>query len=451
MAMFNEMYGVDLSDARPVVVRARRFLGRVTVDPARPLASLSPAELRKATFAAAVSAHESVVRRLEVPLASATRAASVMPSLLDVQLPFPLESCLFALTGMTRRADGRTEALAAAVRRQDHQAFLDRFAAAGVNPAVVDHEGLALWDESLREAQDKTGARIVVYLGEGRIALVLGRGDRLIASHGLRTALPADGSAAGEELLRLAGRIQHILRAQSEALASAPLWFWCGPGAARADLIDRLRAHLGDAVDAPQQIAAAPGAFLARALARRAIEGHAPVCNLRTGDVAHPALLVRAQAGRRRMLAGVIAAAAAVIAVNFAALQCVAVRADAIQTDIRTLTSNIAGDPGPRGMEALTAERAMSATLPGRAPFQRLLDPCGGGDLAAILAAAARSHIRLYDLSRNDEKIVLSGSAAVAGDIDRLAVALRERGWRPEISQGAPVDGRQAFTLRAGR
>ncbi|MCX6997673.1 MAG: hypothetical protein NTV49_11445 [Kiritimatiellaeota bacterium] len=99
----------------------------------------------------------------------------MLPSLLDVQLPFPLETCLYQFPVVRADAAGRIRALAVAARRTEIAAQLDRCRALDLDPVVLDHEGLALWTQSLVEIPLAPPAlRVVAYLGAFRTALAVG-------------------------------------------------------------------------------------------------------------------------------------------------------------------------------------------------------------------------------------------------------------------------------------
>ena len=88
---------------------------------------------------------------LRADSASRAKAEKVFPSLLDIQLPFPLEDCLYQFVEFRRTSEGMVSALVCAARREAIQACLDRYQAQGADPMLLDHEGLALWTQSLVE------------------------------------------------------------------------------------------------------------------------------------------------------------------------------------------------------------------------------------------------------------------------------------------------------------
>ena len=113
-----ESIGIDWSSGRIRLARARKRGRRVECFPigeAAPGEAAWSALLARARadgilVSAQVPAHATVVRFITAPLASRGKALKVLPSLLDVQLPFPLEKCRFELLDVHETALGQTEA-----------------------------------------------------------------------------------------------------------------------------------------------------------------------------------------------------------------------------------------------------------------------------------------------------------------------------------------------------
>jgi Tfp pilus assembly PilM family ATPase len=151
-----------------------------------------PAAGRKTIGVGALPVRESLTRWVEVPFRNAGKAERVLAAALDIQLPFALEDCAYTFLEI-RRAVGRdaTRALAVAAREADVARRVDEMKARGVDPVVLDHEGLALWSQALRElparAADGNRPRIVVYAGTDRSAIVVGLGEEYLGAYGLRS------------------------------------------------------------------------------------------------------------------------------------------------------------------------------------------------------------------------------------------------------------------------
>ena len=120
-------YGLEVAGGRLIVAQAsRRGVPQVVVnaalesDEARQILSTIAREVQRGTaaLAVAVPAVQTVVRRLRAPFASVRKAARVWPSLLDVDLPFPVEGAACAYGPAHVDNDG-TVAIAAAIRHGD--------------------------------------------------------------------------------------------------------------------------------------------------------------------------------------------------------------------------------------------------------------------------------------------------------------------------------------------
>ena len=170
--------GVDGTEDAPLAwsaVRKRRTIA-FTRHPAGTPAAGTP-------VAAALPVHSTFSLRLRAPFSSVAKAEKVWPALLDIQLPFPLDSAVYRFLAPVRTADGQVETLAVAIRREDLAAWQARWQAAGFAPWVADHEGLALWSRSGAEQPlEKKGFRMVCYVGLDRIALAWGQGPDLLAA-----------------------------------------------------------------------------------------------------------------------------------------------------------------------------------------------------------------------------------------------------------------------------
>ena len=149
---FKTGYGLDLSAGRIVLARCARHGVPQTVlsaaadseEAGRALKSAA-ADVEKgaAALALCAPAAQTVVRCLRAPFASPRKAAKVWASLLDVDLPFPVESaaCFY---GAPRLDHGSTVAVAAAIRKSDLAALGEACRAAGFEPTHCDAEALAL-------------------------------------------------------------------------------------------------------------------------------------------------------------------------------------------------------------------------------------------------------------------------------------------------------------------
>ncbi len=440
------IYGVELAGPRVILVRARGARSEPIADPAALRETLiRDLAAGRARLVAAAGAHESVLRRLVVPLAAADKARRVLPSQLDVALPFPLESCVYAFPQVEPAGDGQTEALAVAVRRTEWDALLLRQAEALAEPTDVDHEGLALWEEALHAAGSTPPAGLhgVLHVAHDHVTLALGRGERLLATPALRRG--------DEALAALLTRFTPTLRAllPGEADAACP-WLLTGPGLETRGAAAELQAARPGAAD---RVAAEPATFLARALVRRAA-GHCRwPSNLRQGSDEHSAVRGRRarQAARAQTLA--LAAGLALLVGSLGArswLQRETARAhEALNREAMRVTglSRV-----PRGQEVELVRRALADQGKREDVF---LAAVSGSTLELVtrLSAATREAGATLDRLHVEGAVFeLAGRATDHAAGERLVAALAAQGWNSELLRGEAAAGEPlAFTVKGAR
>jgi hypothetical protein len=464
-------YGIDLSAGRVTIVRASCARGRVetTVVLDEPLsapggtlpsvaAALAKDVERGAAAAACLPAHESFTRWLQTPLSSLSKARKVLPSLLDIQLPFPLESCVYHFP-QCRRVEGAkggaVDALAVAARTQDVAARLELLRQAGLDPERLDHEGIALWTQSLREMPiERESFRTVACVGEDHVALVFGRGTDFRAAHSVRLGLrdlPAGDAAA---LAPLVQRVRQAVRAQwPEAGGEAAQWVWAGPGAERPDVLEAVRDALAESGPVTFLSHRDPGSFLARALAVRAATAEPLPCNFRTGDLAHPIEARRRERAAARTALLLLAAGLALGAMNGGWRWLLARRMDRVQAAVGEAARGLAGMSRiPRGQEVLVAQRAIEERAGLTAPFLQAFHPPLASLVGDLLAEAREQGIALETLSIRADSATLGGTAGDWNRCEKLAELLRVRGYSASVDrQDAGSDERVHFTIRSSR
>ena len=425
---FPVVYGLDLSATPPVCWREPARGSAKTV--AWPPDETARLELAKGTAALAIAApaRATVVRRLEAPFSSAQKAARVWPSLLDMDLPFPVEAAQCDYAPLPP-ADGKARALACAVRRADLEPFLDDVAASGTAPSFCDAEAPALWTEHLRDAPP-SGAdrpRLLVHAAADHVTILRGRGRELETVHVLRTA-PSTLPAA-----QWRARFRQIA---SGSDAPADVW-WSGSGDA-----DALRGALTGEPGLRHETHRDPTTFLARAIARRAADGQCAA--LLPPDRLPPAIVRR---GQRRLRAVWLAAAVAsliALALN-AAVRCRFRAEDArLQSQLAEAASALTDAPLVPGQEVLMAERAIAADAPAWDAVRaaRTSDPRAPCALAILRELAGRG-ATFSRASWSPAGLDISGTAPSAQAVENLSV------WTPNVSiQPSSETGRVTFRLK---
>jgi hypothetical protein len=425
---------LDVQGTASRTVRADRTRTSVRLQP------MPDAERREPDLPAVMclSVRESFLRRIAAPLADARRARKVLPTLLDIDLPFPIEDCVYDFLEEPAHRGGNLQALAVGARRSDLERKVRAGADAGCDPVVVDQEGLVLWTQAQRDVPAAAGetARAVIHLGSADASMAVGADGRLLGAYGLRST-------------DTAAHIGQILRSLLPA-GTRVATVWAGAGAADAGRVAHLaEAVAGDWPGAPATVRD-PALFLARGLAFRALCGGPLVCNLRAGQLTHPALLRLAV--RRQC-----AAAVTVIVAGLALLMANGVWRGRLDHQARTLdlafgslASELAGFPVvARGDDAIrqvtTAVDALRREL---APMESAFAPTVAGHVAAVMACAAEYDLRLSQIALRSGTADISGDAGQWNAPERLVARLRALGYATHANrQDARDDGRIPFTI----
>jgi hypothetical protein len=467
-------YGIDLEDDRAYCVvrsarRGRKVLYEVLAqadaeqppEPGRLDKLRAIVEPDLAAGAARAAGHipiaASVMRWLQTPFGPVGKARKVFPSLLDIQLPFPLESCRYAFLQTRALAGGPVETLAVAAREEHLQKRLEQYRAAGLEPDILDQEGLAAWGQALREhppADD--GLRVVALWRAGSCGIVLGHGRRFLSAHaipiGARALLPDPAGAAG--LRETWGRrLQQILHPHHARIQAQGIqWIWAGAGADRADQ----RALLEPALAAWQPrviVADQPASFLARALAERALAADPLAVNFRTGPLQSPRVAESLQRRKQHRSIAALAAGLLLCVLNGAWNWTVGQRDAELQRALTRTAIEISGlSRVPRGQELWVADRARQEQDPLIEPFRNAFRPSLTETLRRLAESAARFGLAYQSLTVRDDFIAVTGF----GEDWDLCRAFAEQwtgaGYAVQFDpRDAGHDERVHFTLQARR
>ncbi|NCC49749.1 MAG: hypothetical protein EOM20_00905 [Spartobacteria bacterium] len=465
-------YAFDLTGDAAVVVRAVRRRRRIhnevvwegpLDDPGKGFAqavagALFEARAGRALTVAAMPAAQSIIRQLTAPFPSISKARKVLPALLDIQLPFPLETCVYQFC-MPMRDNHQVKALAVVAQAAALQSRIDDCASAGVDPMRMDHEALAIWSQSIAETAPVPGERrVVLYLARDHHVMVIGRGASFESAHSGQAGLDklaSDGSApSGDAKNSFTGRVQRVLRAHIPDLENtAVAWFWAGPGADRQALCKELENELPAAITYRAHTHGAT--FLANGLADRALHPERePTCDLRTGAMTHPLSQRLAQKTARRMALGYLALGALIIAVNTGWLQFLGSRTRQAGNYVRELAQSVAPKANIQyGQELLVAQRAYEKDQESLQPFLRAFGVSASRQIKEILDTARRHGIQIEGLTLRDDYVSLQGASAQWTDCDAILEVLAQWGFstQPPVRKDAGPDEKVHFSIEGTR
>ncbi len=426
-----QVCGADLGAEKPVYVLGYR-------DGSNILFQNAPEMPGSCDIACALPGRTSIVRRLKSPFSSLKKTRRILPSLLDVQMPFSIEDCATAFTQLAPGEEGKIEAVAAAARKTDIQAYLDSIAERGIDPVYLDAEGLAMWHGSIHEVPpERNECRAVVKLEKEGAALCFGIGSRILGSHAV-SALEA-------------GTVRRLLSASFDPPARVN-FFLTGSRAelpSSKDAIEAIGTEWVRAIRTHDK----PGEFLARALARRAILGGSHGVNLRRDEMAH-AGGTAAERSRSLALSGVLAACGLFLAGAALTLNAVAgARLRGIEDEFTSGASQVSQGRlgGASGIHALqvaekAVEKRLAAAEPLLAPFQPSL-------LVRVREIAAKSGeygLVLEEARINASQAELKGRAASWSLPEKLTSFLRQQGLVVDLKrEESLVDESVRFVITA--
>jgi len=432
-------FGIDCSERNPIIVKAtktRRSLNFENIDETT-LATV-PAS---AVIADCLLQKESFTRWLTAPIASAQKAEKVFPSLLDIQLPFSVEDCEYTLL-QTRPTTDRTgtRGLVAGARTVDIEKRLTVLSALGVNPHLLDQEGLALWTQSLEESPFVKGGselRIVLYLSTERVTLSIGQNSEFLGAHTMRQ-LDAD-------------QIHRILKSYFPAPPPLTQWFITGPQAILPESGESPLDSLTKRWPGPMKMTREPPTFLARALATRALTPGPIRCNLRTGRFLHPALEQRQAKRPYQWAIASLMAGLLLCTINMAWIIFGAYRAADIQKKLHALATEITGSPHgiPAGQELLASRRAIETETLAMEPFLAATDTPITPTLKTLLLVAHKEGISIETLSMSRKNRVIQGFAPKWTQAEAACRHLNNQGWVATLERkdSPPGEERVAFII----
>lgn len=457
---FQTAYGVDFSPTDMLVTKATRATVSLLDTTGGNLPEIRDtimAEVNsgKATLSVQFPAAQTTIRPLQVALRSKEKAGKVFPSLLDIELPFPIESAICLYQDIHVREDG-IHTLALAIRQHDMESLLSACDAAGFQPTHCDAESLALWEQNRVEypAIHEEAARILVDISDSRILIIRGTGRQFLAAHVLRTAY-ADwmelDSAPAWQTWRT--RMAQIIDNQTgkETTKSVNIW-WSGRGALQDAFVSKLQKSLS-AVQTPlrHSIVKEPATLLSRALARRALDDSA--ANFRSGPQwQHPALLRQQAKAANRTLQAIIGISMILILVNIFFAFYLKNREAYVQAQL-TQASHAIAPHAPKGMEWVSVQRALQQRETEMRAFQTSMDPNGEEyRLYTILNAAQNAPVEITDIRLMPNQLSATGNAGGIQPLEKWKASLQLDGWNVQIQTSEnPETKALHFQLKATR
>ena len=438
-------YGFELQGEKLAVVRAARSGGRLDFSSVSPGEPVMTREIRQgAVTVGCLTTRESFTRWTEAPFDNVRKAARVLPTLLDIELPFALEDCVYDFLAVRRTGRKAVRALAVAALTEAVRKKLALLAGFGLDPMILDQEGLALWTQSLAElprASKQTGeVRVVVYLGGDRSSVVVGRDSGFIAAHGVR---------AGD-----ARQIGRLLRSSLGETVETARWIWAGPGAGDMAAVTALQDRLRTEWPGTSEVHKEPAAFLPRALAARGLSAGPLRCNLRMGVLAHPLAAARIRSRSRHAALVLLVGGLLLCGISLAARSNFVRTKAAAERTFRSRVERLAGrdigsakgEHAVRILDEIIARRKAELR-----PFLEAFDPLLIADLVSVMEIGKDGGLQFDALTLSGKELRIRGSARDWRSCDGLMKYWKTRGIPAALDRkDARPDGRIPFEILSG-
>ena len=467
---YHTAYGLDLSSSHLVIVKAQKnrkettcttiYDGTNDKNDAQLQSVISAIITEEMVLSSTVSVGalpvaESITRRLNIPLSSPKKAEKVVPSLLDVQLPFPLEECTYTVLEKQQTDSGHIDILTLAARQDSIRNRIDLYAQSGLNPTVMDHEGLALWEYTLKQhplGNDKT--RIILFIGYDRTILVTGTDQHYLHAHTIRTGI-AELFSSSEQNAQATAQFQQkarqLLQARGPINQEVEVYL-AGPGAKHQDCHTLIQSMLSIFSHTRVQTFDASPTLLAEALAVRQLKANTLFFDFRSGPFEHPSRSRRNHLKFNRLLISCLVIGLLLSGLNITWQQWLKHSLKKEQLALTSLASSLTDMPPhmlPKGQEVLITEREMAIKKEQITPFLDVFNESLYLVLTDILSIASDYNIVLETLSLKSTSISLKGTSPDWDHCDMLLTFVRAKGFDATLDrQDAGADERVHFSIQ---
>ncbi|MGI5870348.1 MAG: hypothetical protein ACOX9C_13020 [Kiritimatiellia bacterium] len=356
---------------------------------------------------------------LQPPDLPESKLVRILPSLLDMQIPFPLSECQSAFTRQGKAWQAH------AIRQSDLAEQLESLRQIGCNPARIVPPAAVAWAQTLIEFPPQTDdePRALFLCGSSQTLLATGRGSVLER----QTVFKTD-AAEFPRRLRL-------------SFSGIPKDLTCIVADVEHDLATQALRDMRDSDVIRLETAPSPEFLLARALAADAArEGHGNDANLRTGAFAHPAA-TRRQSRPFLRLAVALSSCAAILFILagmiFAQAKSEAHTAEqAFNYTVNSLAGYKVKTRGERAVQ--DARTGLAAQLDTAILDYR--EPATSSRLACLAERAAQTGVTLHHLALDARSLTASGSAPTTDKVDEFIRLLAADGFQTVMSE-APKTG----------
>ena len=424
----NMQLGIDATDGTLRVAAVAHGTVIFEVTDAKASAELEQALSDGSSCTGALPPASSVLVELKIPKLPQSKLDKILPSLLDVQLPFPLADCAYAFI----RQGG--SCVAHAARRQDVEQQIAALAQWGCNPARIVPPANAAWTQALSEFPPRfpNEPRAVFICDAQQTLLVTGRGAVLSGQTVFKTE-PQD----------------HVRRLKL-AFGGLPEGLACILAGPECGLVQKALSEPVPKIQAKLHTADSPAFFLARALAFDAKNDGGPTdTNLRTAELTHPVKLRKLKTPVIGLCIALASSSAVMLALSLSAWIHAGNAKDDAEKHFQEHLDEVAGYPiKTKGERAVRDARdAMAATFNEKVMAFTAAEV--SSSVKVIPALCRKTGVKLHHISLSTEGLTASGSAASEDEADGFVMALKESGFTATMPERATIreDGTASFFI----
>ncbi|NKB25783.1 MAG: hypothetical protein GKR87_15705 [Kiritimatiellae bacterium] len=301
----------------------------------------------------------------------------------------------------------------------------------------MDHEGLALWDQSLEEIPIHGDTlRIIAYIGYDHSVLVFGK-TFFQAAHSSQFGLTVyissqkDTEPESVSIQDFTARIERLLQSHMTQETPCPvMWIWTGPGACEKELCSTIEKQIAPSTLTEMKFVEKPESFLARGLATRVFKKDLAPCNFRSGPLSHPQTLqwVMTRKMKRTMTSALCGLM--LIALNMGWHFLIKQKNGQFQTVLTERASRLTGlSRIYKGQETYIVEQVFKEQVEMKTPFIKGVSFSLRPLFHKIGKIAYTDHIFIEDLFLGSERISLIGTVRQGHQTEKLAQYIREQGY----------------------
>lgn len=410
----------------------------------------------RSLFVSYIPCRYSFTRWLHVPFRNHSKIMKVLPSLLDVELPFPIDDAVYSFP-IFKRSGHSTYALSVGALKKDIVSTMEKISEYRINPNVIDHQGLALWTQTITELpSERIGSnalRILMYLAKNNSAIVVGQGTEFISAHALNSEEPS-------EIRRIVRIIlSHLLENIStdkknshmpplhEKFLYKIVWVWCGSGTEDKHGLSTLQNETNAIKQGEHIIHDNPADFLLRGLITRALRRNIETCDLSLDAETKLRRIHTKQSTYSAvsfLLSGFL-----LFAVGTFMRSTAQSKLRKVNTEFSQLSRELNAVEGTTGADAvLTASRATTAKIETFRPFMEYFKQSMIDEIYELVYTARSNNLYYETVSVNNSAIEITGIAENWDSPEVLVTYFTRKGIQPILNRkDALPDEKIPFTI----